>query len=71
MNDIVLLIGSPESVDSFREYVSSKHQSINFTVEQKYIGSLSILDVKIGRRVCRKLTFSGVSPVIKVSFQHT
>ena len=71
MNDIVLRIGSPESVDSFREYVSSKYQSINFTVEQKYIGPLSILDVKIGRRVYRKLTFSAVSPVIKVSFQHT
>ena len=71
MNDIILLFGSLESVHSFHEYVSSKHQSINFTVEQKYIGSLSILDVKIGHRVYRKLIFSGVSPIIKVSFQLT
>ena len=47
--------------------MSSKHQNINFTVEQENIGSLSFLDVKICfenskfvTSVYRKLTFSGV-----------
>ena len=47
--------------------MSSKHQNINFTVEQENIGSLSFLDVKICRKngkfvasVDRKPTFSGV-----------
>ena len=58
---------SPESTHSFLEYISSKHQNINFTVEQKNIGSLLFLDVKICRKngkfvtsVYRKPTFSGV-----------
>ena len=48
------------------EYISSKHQNINFTVEKKNVGSLSFLDVKICRKngkfvtsVYRKSTFSG------------
>ena len=47
--------------------MSSKHQNINFTVEQENVGSLSFLDVKIccknGKFVTslyRKPTFSGV-----------
>ena len=51
----------------FREYMSSKHQNINFTVEKENVGSLSFLDVKICRKngkfvtsVYRKPTFSGV-----------
>ena len=58
---------SLESAHSFREYMSSKHQNINFTIEQESIGSLSFLDVKIcGKNgkfvtsVYRKPTFSGV-----------
>ena len=46
--------------------MSSKHQNINFTVEQENVGSLSFLDVKICRKngkfvtsVYRKPTFSG------------
>ena len=57
---------SPESAHSFREYMSSKHQNINFTVEQENIGSLSFLDVKICRKngkfvsnAYRKPTFNG------------
>ena len=49
-NDIFVLFESSESADSFREYMSSKHQNINFIVEKKNVASLSFLDVKN----CRK-----------------
>ena len=49
------------------EYISSKHQNINFTVEKKNVGSLSFLDVKICRKngkfvtsVYRKAKFIGI-----------
>ena len=61
-----VLFESSESADSLREYVSSKHQNITFTVEQENAGSLSFLDVRICRKnakfvtsVYRKPTFSG------------
>ena len=67
VDDIFVLFESSESADSFREYMSSKHQNINFTVEKENVGSLSFLDVKICRKngkfvtsVYRKPTFSGV-----------
>ena len=67
VDDIFVLFKSSESADSFREYMSSKHQNINFTVEQENVGSLSFLDVKICRKngkfvtsVYRKSTYSGV-----------
>ena len=67
VDDIFVLFESLESSHSFREYMSSKHQNINFTVEQRNIGSLSFLDVQICRKngkfvtsVYRKPTFSGV-----------
>ena len=47
VDDIFVLFESPESAHSFREYMSSKHQNINFTVKQENIGSLSFLGVKI------------------------
>ena len=64
---IFLYFESSESAASFREYMSSKHQNVNFTVEKENVGSLSFLDVKICRKnvkfvisVYRKPTFSGV-----------
>ena len=67
VNDIFVPFESPESAHSFHEYISSKNQNINFIVEQKHIGSLSFLDVKICRKnvkfvisVYRKPTFGGV-----------
>ena len=67
VDDIFVLFESPESAHSFRRYMSCKHQSISFTVEQENIGSLSFLDVKICRKngkfvtsVYRKPTVSGV-----------
>ena len=67
IDNIFVLFKSPESDHSFREYMSSKHQNINFTVEQKNIGLLSFSDVqtcgKYGKfvtSVYRKPTFSGI-----------
>ena len=67
VDDIFVLFESSESADSFREYMSSKHQNINFTVEKENVGSLSFLDVKICRKngkfvtsVYRKPIFCGV-----------
>ena len=78
VDDIFVLFESSESADSLREYMSSKHQNINFIVEKENVGSLSFLDIKICRKngkfvtsVYRKPTFSGFSPIMKVSFQRT
>ena len=67
VDDIFALFESLESAHLFREYMSSKHQNINFTIEQEIIGPLSFLDVKICLKngkfvtsVYRKPTFSGV-----------
>ena len=37
VDDIFVLFESSESADSFREYMSSKHQNINFTVEKENV----------------------------------
>ena len=67
VDDIFVLSESYESADSFCEYMSAKYQNINFTVEQKNVGSFWFLGVKICRKngkfvtsVYRKPTFSGV-----------
>ena len=67
VDNIFVLFESSESAGSFREYMCSKHQNMNFTVEPENVGSLSFLDVKICRKNCkfvtsayRKPTFSGV-----------
>ena len=77
VDDIFVLFESSEPADSFCEYMSSKHQNINFTVEKENVGSLSFLDVKICRKngkfvtsVYRKPTLGGV-PIMKVSFKRT
>ena len=78
VDDIFVLFESSESADSFREYVSSKHQTINFTVEKKNVSSLSFLDVKIYRKngkfvttVYRKPTFSGFFTNYEIFIQRT
>ena len=67
VDDIFVLFESSESADSFREYMSSKHQNINFTIGKENVGSLSFLDIKICcenskfvTSVYRKRPFSGV-----------
>ena len=47
VDDIFVLFKSYKSPHPFRKYISSKHQNINFTVEQENFGSLSFLDVKM------------------------
>ena len=47
VDDVFVLFESLKTAYSFRKYMSSKHQNINFPVEQENIGSLSFLDVKI------------------------
>ena len=64
VDDIFVLFESPESADSFREYMSSKHQNINFTIEKENVGSLSFLEVKI----CRKSSKFGISVYRKPTF---
>ena len=66
-DDIFVAFELPETAHSFLEYMSSKHQNINATIEQENIGSVSFLDVKICCKngkcvtsVYRKPTFSGV-----------
>ena len=67
VDDIFALFESSQSGDSFREYMSSKHQSIKFTVEKENVGLLSFLVLKICRKngklvtsVYRKPTFNWV-----------
>ena len=70
---------SPELAHSLREYMSSKHQNIHFTVEQKNISSLLFLETSkfVVKMVNLSLVFTenqhlvGFSPIMKVSFQRT
>ena len=53
--------------DKFREYLSSKHPNIKFSIEKEEDGCLPFLDINISREddkfatnVYKKKTFSGV-----------
>ena len=50
VDDIFILFESSESAGLFSEYMSYKHQNINFTIEQENVGSLLFLEVKIYRK---------------------
>ena len=67
VDDIFVLFSSPDHADKFKEYLSSKHPNINFSIEKEKDSCLPFLDVNIFREnekfatnVCRKKTFSGV-----------
>ena len=67
IDDIFVLFSSPDHADKFREYLSSKHPNIKFSIEKEGDGCLPFLDVKIFREndkfatnVYKKKTFSGV-----------
>ena len=67
VDDIFALFSSPDHADKFKEYLSSKHSNINFSIEKEKDGCLPFLDVKIfcenktfATKVYRKKTFSGV-----------
>ena len=47
MYDIFPLFEPLESVHFIREYMLSKHQNINFSVEHEDLGSFSFLNVEI------------------------
>ena len=66
-DDIFALFSSPDHADKFKEYLSSKHPRINFSIEKEKDSCLPFLDVNIFREnekfttnVYRKNTFSGV-----------
>ena len=77
VDDIFVRFELPESANSFGQYMSSKHQNINVSVEDKNVASFSFLEVQMfcknGKFVTsfyRKPTFSGVF-TIYVSFNPT
>ena len=58
---------SPDHADKFKEYLSSRHPNINFSIEKKEGGCLPFLDVniflenkKFATNMYTKKTFSGV-----------
>ena len=40
VDDIFALFSSPDKADKFKEYLSSKHSNINFSIEKEKDGSL-------------------------------
>ena len=67
IDDIFVLFFSPDQADKFREYLSSKHPIIKFSVEKEEDGCLPFFDGNIFREndkfatnIYRKKTFSGV-----------
>ena len=49
IDDIFVLFSSPDHADKFREYLSSKHPNIKFSIEKEEDGCLPFLDVNIFR----------------------
>ena len=43
------MFSSPDHADGFKEYLSSKHPKINFSIEKEKNGCLPFLDVNILR----------------------
>ena len=72
IDDIFVLFSSPDHADKFREYLSSKHPSIKFSVEKEENGQLPFLDINIFRendKVYRKKRPSvGFIPTSKVLY---
>ena len=67
IEDIFVLFSSPDHADRFREYLSSKHLNIKFSIEKEEGDCLPFLDInifcendKFATNDYRKNTFSGV-----------
>ena len=45
IDDIVTLFSSPNHADEFKEYMSSKHRIINFSIEKEEDDCLSFLEL--------------------------
>ena len=81
--DIMLMtylhcFSTPDHVDKYKEYLSSKHPNINFCIEKEKDGCLSFLDVnifhenmKFATKVYSKKTFSGVYTNFKILIPET
>ena len=66
------MVSSPDHADKFKEYLSSRHPNINFSIEKEKDGCLPFLNVNIFREnekfvtnVYRKLSV-GFIPTSKV-----
>ena len=73
IDDIFVLFSSPDHVDKFREYLSSKHPNIKFSIEKEEDGCLPFLDVNIFRKndkfatnVYREKAFSFIPETYKI-----
>ena len=67
INDIFVLFSSPDHAGKCKEYLSSKHPNIKFSIEKEQDGCLPFLDInilhkneKFATNVYRKKTFSRV-----------
>ena len=67
IDDIFVLFRSSDHADKFREYFSSKHPNLKFSLEKEEGGCLPFVDINVFREndifatnVYRKKTFSGV-----------
>ena len=49
VDDIFVLFSSPDHADKFREYLSSKHPNIKFSIEKEEDGRLPFLGINIFR----------------------
>ena len=63
---LLTYLHSPDQVDKFKEYLSSKHPNINFFIEKEKDGCSPVLDVnifceneKFATNIYRKKIFSG------------
>ena len=66
IDDTFMLFKDPSHVDSFLDYVNSRHSNIRFTCERESENKLNFLDIEVQRSeifstsVYRKSTFSGL-----------
>ena len=58
------MFSSPDHADGFKEYLSSKHPKINFSIEKEKNGCLPFLDVNILRENKKFVEFMPNSKVL-------
>ena len=75
IDDTFLLFSHSDHVVKFLDYLNTKHNNINFTMEPEQQGSLPFLDVRVSRddnkfvtSVFRKPTFSGLGSLPSLVF---
>ena len=74
-DDTFLLFQSKDHIEKFRGYLNCQRPKIKFTLEIAKNNSISFLDIKVSRvndsfstNIYCKVTFSGVSPILKALF---